>query len=162
MDNAMIGKIEKARLYAGEPGRITFNTLSLQFQGDNNLYQMTLTPEGWDCSCPGFREHGMCPHIMTMERVLDPMLKRNPMPYAPGQNVVSDVEKAYRYAHELDRITILEFDVSFVGKNGAHNVTYQMGEWHCDCSFFETRGVCVHTMTMERVLGSMLRVPAGV
>ena len=34
---------------------------------------------------------------MALESLFKPMLKRRPLPYAPGQNIVSDVEKAKRY-----------------------------------------------------------------
>ncbi len=161
MDTAMIGKIEKAIRYANEPERITFNSLTALFRGDNSTYTISMTPEGWACTCPGYGAHGMCPHIMAMERLLGSMLKRAPMPYAPGQNVVSDVEKAIRYAAESDRIMITSFEVTFEGENGAHYVTYDNGVWGSDSSFFQKRGVSVHTMAMERVLGTMLAQPVA-
>jgi hypothetical protein len=162
MDYGMIGKIEKAKRYAQEPQRITFLSLNADFKGDNNAYQMSLGPEGWDCSCAGFRAHGICPHVMSMERLFKPMIKRHPLPYAPGQNVVSDVEKAKRYAEEPDRIQFRAFEVSFQGENSTHNTSYHGDGWHCDCSFFASRGVCCHTMAMERVLKGMVAAPAAV
>jgi len=35
-------------------------------------------------------------------------------------------------------------------------VQYEQGRWVCDCSFFQTRGVCVHTMALEMVLKGMV------
>jgi hypothetical protein len=67
MDYGMIGKIEKAKRYAQQPERITFLSLTADFTGDNNAYRISLGPEGWDCSCPGFRAHGICPHVMTLD-----------------------------------------------------------------------------------------------
>lgn len=160
MDYGMIGKIEKAKRYAEEPERMTFQSLTAEFKGDNSTYRVSLGPEGWDCSCSGFRTHGMCPHIMTMERLFKPMIKRAPLPYAPGQNVVSDVEKSIRYADEPDRIHFRTFDVAFKGDNNSHNTTLQEGSWHCDCSFFASRGVCCHTMALERALKGMVDVPS--
>src|SRR5262245_3812136 len=93
---------------------------------------------------------------MAVERLLKPMLKRPPQPYAPGQNVVSDVEKAKRYAEELDRIRIQSFAVQFDGKHRAHHTRYTNGMWECDCDFFKSRSVCSHTMAMERILKGML------
>ncbi|MBI5667565.1 MAG: hypothetical protein HZC41_06115 [Chloroflexi bacterium] len=84
------------------------------------------------------------------------MLKRAPLPYAPGQNVVSDVEKAKRYADERDRIQIKAFDVTFHGNNNDHHFGHDESRWHCDCDFFRSRAVCSHTMAMERILGPML------
>jgi len=162
MDYGMIGKIEKAKYYAQERTRITFNTLSADFKGDHNTYRMLLNAEGWHCECPGFHAHGICPHIMALEKLFRPMLKREPLPYAPGQNVVSDVEKAKRYAEESDRIQFQTFEVTFHGDNSDHHTSYNEGRWHCDCSFFHSRGVCSHSMAMERILKGMLPIPVAV
>ena len=113
MDYGMIGKIEKSKLYASEPERVTFNTLVAEFRGDNNNYRITLSPGGWACTCPGFKSHSICPHIMALEKLYKAELKRAPLPYAPGQNVVSDVDKAMRYADEPDRLDFVEFEVTF-------------------------------------------------
>ena len=156
MDYGMIGKIEKARRYAEEPQRITFNALAVEFRGDNNHYVISLNGSGWNCTCPGFRSHHICPHVMTLEKLLRPMLKRAPLPYAPGQNVVSDVEKAKRYADERDRIHFKSFDVTFHGNNNEHHAGNDDSQWSCDCDFFHSRHVCSHTMAMERILGAML------
>ncbi len=161
MDYGMIGKIEKSKLYAAQPERITFHSFVVEFKGDNDTYIISLSNDGWDCSCPGFRSHAICPHIMTLERVFKPMLKRSPLPYAPGQNVVSDVEKAHRYADEVDRLHFKAFDVSFSGENSDHFTHFdEENGWKCDCSFFASRAVCVHTMTIERVLKGMFNAPA--
>jgi hypothetical protein len=80
MDYGMIGKIEKAKRYAQEPQRVTFNMLHIQFRGDNSSYEILLDANGWNCTCPGFQSHKICPHIMSMERLLRPMLKRQPVP----------------------------------------------------------------------------------
>lgn len=159
MDYGMIGKIEKAKLYAQEPERVTFNALTAEFRGDNNTYIIHLGPEGWDCTCSGYRTYGICPHIMSLEKLYKPMLKRAPLHYAPGQNVVSDVEKAMRYADEQDRIKLTSFEVSFQGDNDTHITAYDDGIWVCSCSFFQSRGICCHTMALERIFKSML-VPA--
>ncbi len=162
MDYGMIGKIEKAKRYAQQPERITFLSLTAEFTGDNSAYRISLGPEGWDCSCSGFRTHGICPHVMAMEKLFRPMIKRNPLPYAPGQNVVSDVEKAMRYADEPDRIQFKAFEVQFDGDNSPHHTSFNGDGWHCDCTFFGSRGVCCHTMAMERVLKGMMTSPTAV
>jgi hypothetical protein len=162
MDYGMIGKIEKAKRYAEEPSRITFNRFTVEFKGDNNSYVISLDEHGWNCTCPGFHTHRICPHIMALERLFRPILKRDPLPYAAGQNVVSDVEKAKRYSEERDRIRFTDFDVTFHGSNSDHHTSFHQGAWDCDCDFFKSRSVCSHTMAMERVLSGMLAVPAAV
>lgn len=156
MDYGMIGKIEKAKRYAAQPERVTFRSFSIDFKGDNNSYTVTLGPDGWDCTCPGFRAHAICPHVMSLEKLFKPMLKRNPLPYAPGQNVVSDVDKAHRYAEETDRLHFTAFDVVFAGDNDEHHTSYTDHAMHCNCSFFASRGVCCHSMALEKLLKGMI------
>ena len=71
-------------------------------------------------------------------------------------SMIGKIEKAKRYAEQRDRIRFLSFRVTFDGDNNPHEVTYEGGTWHCDCSFFQSRGVCSHTMAMERILAGML------
>jgi hypothetical protein len=156
MDYGMIGKIEKAKRYAEEPERMTFNNLAVAFKGEHGDYEILLNAEGWHSNSPAFKAQGIDVHIMALEKVLDKMLKRELMPYAPGQNVVSDVEKARLYSGERDRITFKSFDVSFAGTNSTHNIGYNDGAWDCTCDFFHSRGVCCHTMALEKVLAGML------
>jgi hypothetical protein len=66
--------------------------------------------------------------------------------------MIAKIEKAMRYAQEPDRIKFDHFTVQFTGDHRAHTVTYNQGQWTCDCSFFETRGVCSHVMTLERLM----------
>lgn len=152
MDASMINKIQKAKEYAQQPERATFNSLTVEFRGDNSNYQVTLSNDGWSCTCPGFQKYAICPHIMSIEKLFKPLIKREPVPYAPGQNIVSDVKKAKRYSEESDRIHIVSFDCSFEGYNKTHQVTYDNGVWTSTASFFQQRGVCSHTMALEKIL----------
>jgi hypothetical protein len=70
--------------------------------------------------------------------------------------MIGKIEKAMRYAQEPERINFREFQVDFKGDNSTHHIVYEQGTWECDCSFFRTRGVCSHIMTMERVLRGMV------
>ena len=66
------------------------------------------------------------------------------------------IQKAKLYADEADRICFEQFRVTFKGTNAGHVVTYDQGTWTCTCNFFAARGVCSHSMAMERLLGVML------
>lgn len=70
--------------------------------------------------------------------------------------MIGKIEKAKRYAEERDRIRFEEFRATFDGQNNPHAVSYQNNEWVCDCDFFLSRGVCSHTMALERVLEGMI------
>jgi hypothetical protein len=72
--------------------------------------------------------------------------------------MIGKIEKAKRYAIERDRIIFKEFQATFDGDNNPHTVKFEDGSWHCDCDFFMTRGVCSHTMALERILEGMLPV----
>jgi hypothetical protein len=156
MDTSLINKIQKARDYAMEPERITFHTLTIEFQGDNNIYTLALGADGWSCTCPGFQKYGICPHVMAVEKLFKPMLKRDPLPYAPGQNIVSDVKKAHRYSMEPERMRFISFDVTFRGDNKDHEVTYDHGTWHSTSSYFQSHGICPYTMALERIFKGMV------
>ena len=71
-------------------------------------------------------------------------------------SLVGKIEKAKRYAQETERITFSEFSVKFRGEHGNYTTEYKDGRWHCSCSFFSNRGLCSHTMALEKILGNML------
>nr|MBC7246049.1 hypothetical protein [Chloroflexota bacterium] len=70
--------------------------------------------------------------------------------------MVSKIEKARRYAEEKERVHFLRFEVIFRGDHGTYTVRYDQGAWQCGCHFFAQRGVCSHTMAMERILSGMM------
>ena len=72
--------------------------------------------------------------------------------------LIGKFEKAKRYAEERDRIEFKQFTVIFKGENNDHTVTYQDGNWQCDCDFFQTRGRCSHTMALETILEDMVDI----
>ena len=73
--------------------------------------------------------------------------------------MIGKIEKAKRYAEERDRIRVESFKVTFDGKNNPHEVSFENGKWQCDCSFFQTRGHCSHTMALEIILKGMRPEP---
>jgi len=75
--------------------------------------------------------------------------------------MIGKIEKARRYAEERDRIRFVSFSVTFDGDNNPHSVTYENGTWTCDCSFFQSRAVCSHTMALEKILAGMLPTPVS-
>ena len=156
MDSSMINKLQKAREYAQERDRVTFHSMVLDFRGDNDTYQVSLSPEDWHCTCSGFQKYSICPHIMTIEKSFSDMLKRDPLPYAQGQNIVSDVKKAKRYSDEPERLTFRHFVAEFRGDNRTHTVSYDNGQWASTSSYFQAHGIGAYTMAMEKILGGMV------
>lgn len=72
-------------------------------------------------------------------------------------SMIGKIEKAKRYANEANRrVVFKQFRVQLAGDNNTYDVTFEAGKWTCGCHYFASRGLCSHTMAMQRVLGSML------
>lgn len=65
-------------------------------------------------------------------------------------------EKAARYASE-DRLAMVSLRGEFRGDHGEYSVSYENGQWYCNCSFFLKYGTCSHSMAIEEKLGSVLK-----
>ena len=68
-------------------------------------------------------------------------------------SMIGKIAKAKQYAQEPDRIQFVQFEATFRGENDTHTTSFEHGQWHCNCHFFEDWGTCCHTMAVERVLG---------
>lgn len=75
--------------------------------------------------------------------------------------MVSKIEKSIRYAEERDRVRFKQFQADFRGDHNSYTVSYKDGKWQCECHFFSQRGVCSHTMALERILNGMLAEQEG-
>ena len=74
MNSSLIGKLEKARRYAQERERVTFEAFRVTFKGDNGDHVVSYGEGGWQCSCDFFPDRGLCSHTMALEKIMDPML----------------------------------------------------------------------------------------
>jgi hypothetical protein len=72
--------------------------------------------------------------------------------------MIGKIEKAKRYANQRERIHFTQFTVVLNGDNNPHTVHYDNGQWSCDCDFFKLRGMCSHTMAMEKILDPMVQL----
>ncbi len=77
-------------------------------------------------------------------------------------SLIGKVEKANRYARELDRISVDRLSLTFRGDNDTHHVALDAGQWRCTCHYFESWGSCVHLLTLQKVMGVMLPEEAQV
>lgn len=76
MNSSLIGKIEKAKRYAQEPKRVSFQEFSVTFNGENDLHTVTYKDGNWSCSCDFFEGWKVCSHTMALERILMDMLPK--------------------------------------------------------------------------------------
>ena len=71
-------------------------------------------------------------------------------------SLIGKIEKARRYANEPTRVSIQHLSATFRGDNDEHQISIEDGVMRCECEFFTARGVCCHTMAMERMLSNVL------
>lgn len=77
MNSGLIGKIQKAHRYAQEPERIRLQSVTATFNGDNNVYNLSLQGDTWACNCHTHETFGDCQHVMAMQHLLKPMLSED-------------------------------------------------------------------------------------
>ena len=66
--------------------------------------------------------------------------------------MIAKISKAREYASEPERMTFSDFTIVFNGRHQSYRVDFNEGNWKCECDFFAQRGVCSHTMAVEKVL----------
>jgi len=76
MRSSLIGKIEKAKRYAQEPGRINFSGLTAVFHGENDDHKLSYANGKWHCTCHFFSQWETCSHIMALQQILGQMLPK--------------------------------------------------------------------------------------
>ncbi len=74
MNSSIIGTIDKARRYAGEPERLQVSALAATFHGSHGDYALALADDQWHCTCHTYEQSRSCAHIMAAQRLLAPML----------------------------------------------------------------------------------------
>lgn len=74
MQSSLISKIEKARRYAQDPGRVHFVQFKATFHGEHDLYTVTYEEGEWHCTCHFFSGWSTCSHTMAMQRMMGDQL----------------------------------------------------------------------------------------
>ena len=62
-----------------------------------------------------------------------------------NSSFIGKIDKARKYAEERDRVSINSFHATFEGNHNTYQVSFESGEWKCECLFFHTRG-CAATL----------------
>ena len=71
-------------------------------------------------------------------------------------SLIGKIEKAQRYEHEPERVTIHTLEADFKGEHDVYKLRLDDNHWTCTCSFFSGYGTCSHTMALQRILAPML------
>lgn len=74
MYSSLIGKIQKANLYAREPERVTVTEFASTFRGEHDTYTVSYRDHRWHCTCHFFPTWGLCSHVMALQKLLGVML----------------------------------------------------------------------------------------
>lgn len=69
MYSSLISMVEKAKRYASEPDRVSLQGLEVRFRGNNDTHTVSLHGDEWSCECDHFSAHGLCTHVMTLQRM---------------------------------------------------------------------------------------------
>ena len=77
MNSGLIGKIEKAKRYAQERGRMHVSGLKVDFDGENDRHEVALENDSWRCTCEFFVGFGACAHTMALEQILEGMVPQS-------------------------------------------------------------------------------------
>ncbi len=77
-----------------------------------------------------------------------------------SSSYIGKIDKARKYAEEPDRVHIHKMEATFTGNHNTYRVSYNDGNWRCECAFFATRGICSHIMALQRMLDEMLAAQA--
>lgn len=80
MHSSLIGKIEKARLYATERHRMNVDGLHVTFHGENSDHEVGIVDGHWTCNCDFFLGWSVCSHTMALGKVLEGMVPAQPVP----------------------------------------------------------------------------------
>ena len=92
MRSSLIGKIEKAKRYAQEPGRVTFSGLTAVFHGENDDHKLSYANGKWHCTCHFFSQWETCSHIMALQQILGNMLPKEALA-SPIETETQTLEK---------------------------------------------------------------------
>ncbi len=74
MNSRLIGKVEKARRYAGERDRVSFDEFTVRFRGENDDHQVAFRNGKLSCNCDFYHGWEMCSHTTALEKMLEGML----------------------------------------------------------------------------------------
>ena len=71
-------------------------------------------------------------------------------------SLIGKIEKAQRYEHEPERVTITNLRADFKGEHDVYHLSLEDNHWSCTCGFYSSYGTCSHTMALQRILAKML------
>lgn len=74
MDSSLVKKMEKAKDYSVQEGRVVLTQCQARFRGDNADHELSYEAGKWSCNCYYFARRDTCTHTMAMEMMLRSMV----------------------------------------------------------------------------------------
>ncbi len=72
-------------------------------------------------------------------------------------SLIRKIEKAKDYALQKERVSFTNCTVQFHGDNSDHTITYEAGQWSCDCNFLNIGNeTCTHIMALQMMFDGMM------
>ena len=75
-----------------------------------------------------------------------------------NSSLIGKIEKAQRYEHEPERVSITALQADFRGEHSTYHLSLNDNHWKCSCSFYSGYGTCSHIMALQRILARMLNL----
>lgn len=75
MDTSLVRKMEKAKDYAAQEGRVTLMNCEATFRGNNSNHKISYESGEWSCTCYYFTSRAECSHTMAMQMMLSDMVQ---------------------------------------------------------------------------------------
>lgn len=75
-----------------------------------------------------------------------------------NSSMIGKIEKAQRYEHEPERVSINNLQATFKGEHSDYQLTLNDNHWTCTCSTYAVYGTCSHAMALQRILSKMLNM----
>lgn len=63
--------------------------------------------------------------------------------------------KSERYAKELDRFEIIDFNIKMKSEHDTRYIKYSNGKYECTCDFYHRSGTCSHIMAIQKILNNI-------
>lgn len=73
-----------------------------------------------------------------------------------NSGIIGKIEKAQRYEHEPERVSIHNLEADFRGEHSVYNVSLSNNHWQCTCNSYSLYGTCSHVMALQKILSQML------
>lgn len=73
-----------------------------------------------------------------------------------NSSMIGKIEKAQRYEHEPERLSIQNLQADFRGEHDVYQIKLDGEHWSCSCNFYSGYGTCSHVMAAQRILSPML------